>query len=370
MRPRADFRKTTMNLARLVSVATCLALVGLAAPARSQESPYCRKVRARAGADAALLYAPAIQAQGIKFPNNGTIDSGATAGAGYQFRASASFSPLGFYKGTRVERAGERDCEQHEALLGVQDVLAQASDVGRLAALRAQVALLESRRTAWEAIAAKSSERFEARVTSMLSVSEIRSRVAELERRQIQVSGEISRLEARGAEADGRALSALVERAEKDAMAFERELSHVRSLDAWDVKVSGGVIPQDRPVDFFAMVHLGFSFGSFSHNAHESRYLEARADELKTARYELRDQVRRFQTQLRLAAGQAKRELAVVDAQIASLTSARTVLERSEASGAPHSLALVDLDLVFAESERTFLSTLINQLSRFQENDK
>jgi len=71
-----------------------------------------------------------------------------------------------------------------------------------------------------------------------------------------------------------------------------------------------------------------------------------------------------------IAADQAKRELAIVDKQLEALTSVRTLLERSEAPGTPHALAVVALDVVSAESERAFLTALIEQLSRFQENGK
>ena len=370
MRRCADSRSSRRALTSLASAGAALALVAIALPVRAEESSYCRKVRARAGADAALLYAPTLQAQGIKFPRDGTTDSGVTTGMDYQFRAAVSFSPLDFYKGFRVERTGEADCRQHDALISVQEVLAEGADVGKLPALRKQAALLEARRQSCEAIEAKSAERFQARVASLIETSELRSRVSEIARKRAQVAGEIARLEARGTESYQEMLSTLIARADKEAMAFEREASHVRSLDAWEFKLSGGVIPQDKPVDYFAIVQVGFNLGSFSHNSHESRYLDARAEELKTAKYELREQVRRYREQIVASAAQAKRELAIVDRQVAMLTSARESLEHSEAPGAPHALAIVDLDLVSADSEREFLTGLVASLSRFQENGK
>jgi hypothetical protein len=45
--------------------------------AAAQTSPYCRKVRARAAGDAALLMSPRIVVQGIRFPSNGQVEGSA-----------------------------------------------------------------------------------------------------------------------------------------------------------------------------------------------------------------------------------------------------------------------------------------------------
>jgi hypothetical protein len=369
MKSFRGWRLTRASLIRLCAAGAAVVVTTASASASADESTYCRKVRARAGAEAALLYAPSLQAQVIKFPNNGTTDSGVTTGAGNQFRAAVSFSPLDFYKGFHVERTAAADCRQHDSVISLQEVLAEGADVGRLPALRKQADLLESKRALCEEIETKSNERFEAHVASLLESGEIRGRVAEIARKRAQVVGEIARLESRGVESYTGMLSTLIDRADQDAMTFEREASHVRSLDAWDFKFSGGIIPQDK-VDFFAVVQLGFNFGAFTHNHQESKYLDARADELKKAKYELREQVRRYRDQIAAGLTQTRRELTIVDRQVELLKSARTTLEHSEAPGAAHALSVIDLDVVSAESEQAFLTALIGQLSHFQENGK
>jgi hypothetical protein len=355
---------------RLCAAAAVVMVTTASTSASAEESPYCRKVRARAGAQAALLYAPTVQAQAIKFPNNGTTDSGVTTGAGNQFRASVSFSPLDFYKGFRVASTADADCRHHESFITLQEVLAEGADVGRLPALRRQKELLEARQAVLDALVAKVNERFEAHLSSLLELAEVRGRVAELARKRAQVAGDVARLEALGLDSYRGMLSTLIDQSDRDAMTFEREASHVRSLDAWEFKFSGGIIPQDHPVDYFAVVQVGFNFGAFTHNAQESKYLDARADELKKAKYELHDQVRKYRDGIAIGVTQARRELAIVDKQLEQLTTARASLERAEAPGAAHALSLVEIDIISAESEQTLLTELTAQLSRFQETAK
>ena len=342
----------------------------MAVPAKAgaQDSPYCRKVRAHVASDAALMFAPTIQAQGLKFPNNGTIDSGVTTGAGYQFRAALTWSPLDFYKGFQVQTTGDADCQQHEVIVSVREVLAQAADYGRLPALEKQAAYLDSKQGEYDAISAKTAERVAAHVSSIRDSAEVRTRVAVLMRLREQNKGEIDRLKARGVEAFRGSLSSLVAAAERESATFERAASHVRSLDPWELRVTGGVIPQDSPVDYFGIVQVGFNFGAFSRNAEESRYRAARADELKSARYELRSEVAQFHAHVKSTAAQAKRELAILEKQAAMLAADKAAVENADASNGALALALITLDTILVESERTYLTNLIAELARL-END-
>lgn len=354
---------------RASAFTACVGALLLATPARADEaSPYCRKVRARAAGDAALLFSPTVQAQGIKFPNNGTTDSGVTTGAGYQFRAAVTFSPLDFYKGFRVQSLSEADCEQHEQIVSAREILMQGADYGRLPALQKKVSFLDEKRSDIDATLAKVDERVGAHVASLRDAAEVRARVAVLLRSREQGQGDADRLRARGADTFRAPLVTLVAAAEQSAMKFEERASHLRTLDAWDVRVTGGVIPQDRPVDFFGVVQVGFNFGAFSRNAQETKYLAARSDELKKARYELREEVSKFKADLKSAAAQAKRELAIVDDQARLLAKDKATLEGTDSANTAQALALLSLDSILVESERVYLSTLINELARL-END-
>lgn len=356
---------------RIASLGAALACATacFATNASAEESAYCEKVRARASSDAALLFAPSVQAQGIKFPQDGRVDTGVTVGAGYQFRAGLSISPLDVYKGVRVKRVGEADCGQHEVVLSAREVLAQASELGRLPALEKQTAFLEAKQPELDALVAKTEERLAAHVISITEAAEIRGRAAAVVRAREQHRGEADRLRIRNTEAFRGSISELVAKAEKETMHFEREVSHVRTLDAWDVRVTGGVVPQDKPVDFYGMVMVGFNFGSFSRNAAESRYLSARERELATARYELRSQLGQFRAQVKSATEQAKRELAIVDKQAAMLAADKQTIEQADPTSGHHALAVIALDSVLVESERVYLTNLINELARLENPD-
>jgi hypothetical protein len=151
-------------------------------------------------------------------------------------------------------------------------------------------------------------------------------------------------------------------------MHYEREASHVRALAPWDVSLSGGVIPQQRPVDYFGMVQVSFNVGAFMRSANESAYLEARADEVKNARYELVDQLRRFRERTKSVSAQATRELAILEKEAASMTSARELLERADTPQQPQALAIVNLESILAESDRVYLSALVVELARLLED--
>lgn len=348
-------------------------LAALASPSIAQAddapSAYCRKVEARADGDAALLFAPSVTADAIKFPDSSAIDAGVLKGSSLQLRSGLSWSPLDAYKGFRVLRVAKADCTAHESVVTVREVLAQGEDFGRLPALRKQAAFLEASRATWEAIAQKANERTAAKVTSVLEENEIRARVSELTRKHVAVTGEIAILEARGVEAFRGMLSALVTKLETDSARFESEASHVRSLDPWDVRLSGGVIPHERPVDYYAILHVSFNFGAFSRNAAETRYLEARADEQKKARYETRGQVERFRAQAKTGAARARRDGELLDKQIQSLVTVRDALASSEAPNAPHAHAIIELGRISLEAERTYSTALAEELARL-ENDR
>lgn len=352
---------------RIASAALAVATLVSARPSRADESPYCKKVRSRAVADAALLFAPTAHLQGVKFPANGQIDTGINVGAGYQVRGALSWSPLDFYKGFRVMSVGDADCERHTAVVTVQELMAAAPDYGRLPALRKEATLLEARRSAWEAVVAKANERFAARTASLLDVEEIRSRASELERRRLQVKGEVERLSAKNLDERRLMLGELASSVEATTMKFEKEAAHVRSLDAWDVRVTGGVVPNTSPVDYYGMVQISFNLGSFTRNAYDTRYLDARQEELRKARYEVREQLRVFREQIKAAREQAKQELAIVEEREKTISTARDSLVKSDAPNAPHAVAIVELGAIFVEVDRAYLTAFIEELGRLED---
>lgn len=355
-------------LSRRFMVGTVSALMLCASSARAEGTPYCRKVEERAAADASLLFAPQLQLQGVRFPQNGTIDTGVTTGKDYQFRAGISLSPIDIWKGFKVQDVAKADCNAHESTASAAQVLAQGADYGRLPALKKQAAQLETMRTQWEAIVKQADDRFEAHITSLLEVNEVRTRGAELAKKLEQVKGEVQSLEAKGYDTKSAPkLAAMMDEVEKHSMDFEEKAVSVRSLDAWDVKLTGGIIPQQQPVDWYGVVSISFNFGTFSHNSHDANYLEARREELKTAKYELRDQVKRFGEQLKANRTSTQKQLDIATKQASTLEAAKSALGKSDAQNAPHALAVVELELMFIETDKVFLEALGTELARVED---
>ena len=370
MKGRSCWRIAKTCSVRFASITVAVYAVASASPARADDGAYCRRVQARAASDAALLFAPSLEAQGVKFPASGTVDAGVTTGSGYQFRAGISWSPLDAYKGTRVVRVGEADCARQEATVAAQELLERGLDLARYPAAKRQRDVLQARRASWEAIVAKADQRLAANITTLVETDDVRVRIAVLERISAQVEGDIERIEGTGIDAYRGTLGNLVKTIDSTTMRYEREISHLRTVDAWSVRVTAGYVPEafGAKSDVFGVVQVAYNVGGIWRNGAESRYLDARAEELKRSRTELQERLRVFRAHVKSAAKQAKRELATVEARTATLTAARTSLASSEAPAAPHQLAIVDLELVAAESNRTFLGTYLAELSRLEEN--
>lgn len=354
-------RRPSRWILSLAFATGCVTGVGSPSSACAEESAFCRRARARAAADASLLFAPTVIAQGIKFPTVGSTDAGVTVGTGYQFRAGLSVSPLDIYKGLRVVSTGEAECEQHEARTEAATLLTSGEDAARLPALEREAEYLDAQRHLEDEILSTTDERVSAKLISLLEQNEVLRRSAALARERARIAGQRRALEVRGVRPFRGNVTSVVNVVELRTMRYERQAAHVRSLAPWHFTVMGGVVPHLAPVDFFGVVQLGVNLGTFSRNANETSYLEAREEEVKAARYEIPAQLRALTRQAQSSAQAAERELASVEKEAAALTASRAALEKSDASHAPHARAIVVLDLILVEARRTYLTEFIRE---------
>jgi hypothetical protein len=373
MNSRWWWQRSTNSLARLCATGAAVA-VAVTSTSAHADSAYCRKVRARAAADAALLVAPKLLVEGIKAPSplqaGGKLDP-ASPNSGYQIRAGATFSPLNLYKGLRVKEVGEADCEQHDSAMTAQLLLIHAPDLGRLAALREQAGYLDGQKGKWESISSRMGERFAARTVTLFELEEARKASAALARQRSMIGAEIGRLEAIGLEDYRGSIPELIRRIHDKAMVFEREASHVRSLDSWVFNITGGYMPPIYGAgssDVFGVVQVGYSLGGPWHDSNESRYLGAREEELQKERTELGRQLDVLRANVKVTAGEAGRELEITEKRVKELTELRALLEKSEVPNAAQSLDHVELELIAAQADRVFLTGLIRELSRLEVN--
>lgn len=357
-----DERSSQLKVLALIS------LLALSTSAAAAETPYCRKVTARAASDAALLLWPRLNIDGFRFPSTGQLDTVTTGPAGgYQLRAGLSYSAIDLVRGVQTLNVGRADCEQHEVGVSVQEVVAHGLDVARLAALRQQQAYLDEQRAHWQALLAKAEERLAAHAVTLVDVETVRGSAEELEHKWAQVQGEVQQLQARTRGLGDAPLDTLARNYVERAMRLEREVSRLRSLDAWQVRVSAGVVPLNG-VDWYGMAELSVNLGVFMREHHERRYLDARRDELQKARYEVDTQIDDFRGQARAQLAQARQELVLVERELKLINDSRRALERSEAPGVAHARDALALHAFSLESDRAFLRGLVVPLSAFVEN--
>ncbi|WP_437747561.1 hypothetical protein WMF39_22675 [Sorangium sp. So ce1504] len=337
------------------------------ADALAEQPAYCRKVHALAASDAALLMAPQVVVQGIRHPSSNAIDIGATAGDGYQVRTALSFSPLDFYKGLRVMRLGDAECDLHESSMSIEEILDHGAGAARLVALREQEAYLDAHDQEWRALMKKAEERFSERVITLIDLNEVRNHADALERKLAHVRGEVAQLAAQRLGKPRGSLSAQAAAYARSANRVAREASYVRSLDAWRVRVVSGVIPFPRS-DWYGLAEVSFNIGGIAQSIHEDRHLGSRAEELQHASYEVNQRLRRFRDQTRAAIEQARNEVEAVEREISFIVKVRSVLESSDAQGIAHTRDTLALQQLSVDAERVFLRALIEALSTYTED--
>lgn len=338
------------------------ALFALAA--RGEELPYCRRVKAQAAADAALLEWPRLVLEGIRFPSSNRLDLGPTVGNNFQGRVGVVFSPLDLYRGRLVQKVGDADCAEHSSATRIEDQLAGIDDARRLSAFRAQAAYLEAHRAEWRALVAKAAKRFEARVITAVELHELRWLADSLERKLAQVHGEVRHLEVTAVPEADPSLGALADRYLVNATALDGAVEKLRATDAWTFKLSGGVIPlPGQPLDWYGLAEIGYSLGGVAHDRQQVLASLAHRDELETERRAIPARLAAVrQGGLARLAG-ATEELAVVESQLDTAAEAGRVLEGAEAEGADHARDTLAIERFSAEADRVFLRKLINELS-------
>src|SRR5262249_44650187 len=191
-------------------------------------------------------------------------------------------------------------------------------DAPRLSALREQAAYLDAHRAEWGALSARAAKRFEARVITSVELHELRWMIESLERRLVQVHGEVQRLDAI---AEPRrppvSLASLSARYRESAEAFDEAAVRLRGLDAWTFKVSGGVIPlPGQPFDWFGIAEVGYNLGGISERNNLAVAAGAHIDDLMTSRREMPARLAKLRRELTARIAGVREELKTVGAQL------------------------------------------------------
>jgi hypothetical protein len=330
-------------------------------PAFAEESSYCRKVEARAKSDAALLVAPSVGVQGIRFPRGGQLDTGNTVKDGYQARAFLSFSPLNFYKGRRVLKVGDADCTQQAALNNLSEFISFASDAATLSALRKQIEYLQAHQGDWRKLSERASTRLSQRVITLVDFDDMTKRANLLERKLAETQGTAKRMETRFRRIVPGTLAHLEKKYAQSAQDFEREVARLRNLEPWHVQFTGGMV-QGNQLDWYGLAELSFNLGGLVRNRYESQYVSARASEIATARYETLAKSQQLRAELTALAEQLQLELSVVEQELQTLKTTRAMLEKSESEEQSHARDTIALEYIITEADAVYLRGLSDAL--------
>lgn len=346
------------------ALAFSVGTLALISGARADDSDHCRRVRAQASAEAAILEAPRVLVQGIRFPSSARVDLGPTVGDDLQARAGLTLSPVDMYRGVLVRRMADAECHEHERAAALEDVMSDATDGARLEALQAQLAYLDEQRGDWQALVDQAAERLQARAITVVEFRELQRLAQALELKRAQASGEIERLRARGVAAAAGVAAATAESYASATVEAERALVKIRATDAWTFRLTGGVIPlPGRPLDWFGLAELTYSLGGPWQSAALVSVAQAREAEVRRDRAELPARLERAQAEARAMARQAAAELRAIQADLASGRATEAALERSDAPGAAQAQAALRFERIATEAQERYLRTLRDRLS-------
>lgn len=349
-------RRLRRNVAALAVCAT--AVVSSASAHAEGPTDYCKKTTARAQADAALLIAPTAHVQLIRYPNSGAVDpSGFQIGHGLQPRAALSIGFVDIYKGFGVLDAARADCLRQASVVTLEEVVARRADIGRLPALESKLAFLRAQNVAVQELVRTAEERFAAHTTTLPELQELRIRALTFARHMADAELEIELIKARGQAPVTEPLADMLRTYEERTIELENRVSHVRNLEPWQFGVIGGVAANPT-VDAYGIAELSYNFGGLFSVPAERRAVEARASELKNARYEMRSQVETIVRELRASAAQSRSQAKSLEDELTRMMRERASLEGTDAPNKHTVIAAMTLQMIDLEAEQRFLNAL------------
>ena len=304
--------------------------------------------------------APRLVGQAIRIPSRADTTEEPTLGTDtVQLRASLTWSPLDLYRGVQVMRLADLRCERDASMTSLQEALAAGNRYGRAHALVQQIAHLEASLPAARALIARAEEQLAAGVATLLEVDQLRVRVHRLQRQLARARQELAILEIE--EMDGvlaRPLAGDVAKLERADVAMVRGESDLRKLDAWNVDIRAGAVPDDS--DWFAMLQVSYSLGDPWRRRAEARLVDAHKGALRDSRDGSRSRAARFVRTMRTSVVQLREELALVRRQLEILAAEQDSLEQTSSDRAQSLVARITLDRFELEAEARFLETLIH----------
>jgi len=321
----------------------------------------CDRLRAEARAEAALLYAPRIQLEGIRAP--GALDPtgpASSSNAVAQARLSLVLSPIDMLRGHAIESVAAAECVRATLSGQLDRILAVGERHGELAAARDELAYLDRHIAEIDAMVSETLNRFQRQRATAAEVEELRERraglrahIAELRHRSMvleQLDGEVE---------IPREPAELAPRYRAAALEVDRRRAHERGLSAWRLDVRGGFAEADRS-DWFGVVELAYSFGDPWRRAADRELLRARARELASDPRDASVRWEQLRRAMRRSVDAIELEIRMVDDELATLRGERDrvapMVDGND--GARQLQARYTLNLIELEARRASLSSL------------
>jgi len=336
------------------------------------QSKDCEAIRARGAGDASLLLFPAIVVEGIHYPSSSGIASigGSISKNGYQARASLSWSPLDAFRSTLVRKLADANCNQQVAMVQAQQALEYLNDVGKETAYNNTLTYLNEHKDHANDLLSQANKRLTAGVATITDITMLQQLATSLELKRLQAQGQLDVLHAKQYVAKQNSFEELMSHVQNSSMEFERRASNLHRFDAWKTNIEiGGIPPMAGTSDTWTWagyVSVSYNFGGIPLIHNENQYLDVRSRELRNARYELTGQLTRFRDSIVANMNDLKRQLTLTETQIAQLTTTHNSLQAHlDAPTALNSDALIQLQIMDAESNKELIVGMLTELNKF-----
>lgn len=331
-------------------------------------SSYCTKVRSRAKGDAALLLAPSVFAQILRYPLS--MDLGPTSNDNVQLRIGLSYSPLDTYRGFQVMGLADADCLAFTSRTSLTQVLTDGLASVEAAAYRDQVRYLDANRGEWQALRKKARQRLDARVITLLEYEDFERRVVEIERKLEESRAAVARADARGATSPHPPILQQAHAYIDHQQNMDRIDSGLHRLQGLNLRLVGGAIPTlDGHLDWFGWVEASYNFGGLFQGTQERAYLGARQRELLDASYEYPARLEALHREAQALRDHGRRELDLVEQHLASLDRVADILGADATATAGQAIDSIAAERISAMSEQVYFRALVTELSTFLGND-
>ncbi len=331
---------------------------------------YCEWVGGVADSRRALLVAPELF--GAAGPTAiGSEDSGdefqVYPTLGWRVTAGIQYRIANLGRGVLTRKEADARCEEYRAQQDLRSVLLVGADVGRLPAVRSQLAVLDEALPRGERLVGLLERGLELNFATIDELYRARLQMDGLRRQAGVLRQEVAQLEALP-EVDGVSLDGLLQTHSSADDQVERAQARLRRSASWAIDVRGGYdqllnAPRDLPV--FAQVRVGYNLGGLAQAGADRRAAEGRrawrgeATEATSARVQtLREQLEGLRQAEGTRLSQVRPLVGEVEAQLEELAAIET--DRAEKVGES-----LWLDFVKLDAERAYLEAHLAALDAF-----